>query len=245
MVNLLIDVGNTAIKAACFRERQLIRAVRASRNDAQELEEALLKLIPSEPKRAFISNVAHGQPELEAFLVRAEIPFSYFTPETAIPIENKYETPETLGRDRISNAVAASIIFPNKPVVIIDAGTCIKFDFITRKGEYFGGSIAPGIDMRFRALHEFTARLPLLNRTDTVYLIGKNTREAIQSGVINGALAEVKGVLEQYQMTHKDLQVIITGGDFALLERNLKTSVQPEPWLTLKGLNEILLHQKA
>lgn len=245
MVNLLIDVGNTAIKAACFKERQLIRAVRASRSDAQELEEALLKLIPSEPKHAFISNVAHGQPELEAFLQRAEIPFTYFTPETKLPIENKYETPETLGRDRISNAVAANVIFPGKPVVIIDAGTCIKFDFITRKGEYFGGSIAPGIDMRFRALHEFTARLPLLNRTDTVYLIGKNTREAIQSGVINGALAEVKGVLEQYQMTHKDLQVIITGGDFALLERNLKTSVQPEPWLTLKGLNEILLHQKA
>ena len=162
---------------------------------------------------------------------------------TSIHIRNQYQTPETLGADRLANAVAAAAIFPKKPCVIIDSGTCIKFDFITRNNEYFGGSISPGIEMRFKALHEFTHQLPLLTQTEPVYLIGKNTSESIISGVINGTLAEVKGILEQYQMTHKDLQVILTGGDYALIERTIKTSVHVEPWLTLKGLNEIFLHQ--
>jgi type III pantothenate kinase len=241
---LILDIGNTALKAACFQGGKLQKAVRAPLHDAQEVEEALLRLISYEPQSAFISNVNHGQPAIEAFLKRASIPARYFESTLEIPLENRYETPQTLGKDRIANAVAANKMFPSTPIVVIDAGTCIKFDFITRKNEYFGGSIAPGIDMRFRALHEFTARLPLEARSETVYLIGKNTREAIQSGVINGAMAEVKGVLEQYQMTHKDLQVIITGGDIGMLERSLKTRVQSEPWLTLKGLHEIALHQQ-
>ena len=223
----------------------MLRTVRALWSEPQEVEEALLRLMASNPQKALISSVTGPRKEADQFLKRAQIPFTYLKADTKLPIQNKYETPETLGKDRIANAVAAAFIFPKKPVVVIDAGTCIKFDFVTRQEEYFGGSISPGIDMRFRALHEFTARLPLLERSETVYLIGKNTQEAMVSGVINGALAEVKGVLEQYQMTHKDLEVIITGGDYALLQRTLKTSVLPEPWLTLKGLNEILLHQES
>lgn len=245
MVHLVLDIGNTALKAACFQGRTMLRTVRALWSEPQEVEEALLRLMASNPQKALISSVTGPRKEADQFLKRAQIPFTYLKADTKLPIQNKYETPETLGKDRIANAVAAAFIFPKKPVVVIDAGTCIKFDFVTRQEEYFGGSISPGIDMRFRALHEFTARLPLLERSETVYLIGKNTQEAMVSGVINGALAEVKGVLEQYQMTHKDLEVIITGGDYALLQRTLKTSVLPEPWLTLKGLNEILLHQES
>lgn len=245
MVHLVLDIGNTALKAACFQGRTMLRTVRALWSEPQEVEEALLRLMASNPQKGLISSVTGPRKEADQFLKRAQIPFTYLKADTKLPIQNKYETPETLGKDRIANAVAAAFIFPKKPVVVIDAGTCIKFDFVTRQEEYFGGSISPGIDMRFRALHEFTARLPLLERSETVYLIGKNTQEAMVSGVINGALAEVKGVLEQYQMTHKDLEVIITGGDYALLQRTLKTSVLPEPWLTLKGLNEILLHQES
>lgn len=245
MVNLIIDIGNTAMKAGVFRNGQLQKAVRATLTDATELEEALLKLVPLDPQKAFVSNVNHGQPALEAFLKRASISYSYFQPGDIVPIVNKYETPESLGRDRIANAVAANKLFPSTPIVVIDAGTCIKFDFITRNNEYFGGSISPGIDLRFRALHEFTARLPLIPRSDTIYLVGKNTREAIQSGVINGTVAEIKGVLEQYQMTHKDLKVVVTGGDIALLERGLKTTLISEPWLTLKGLHEIYISLNA
>ncbi|MFM2284730.1 MAG: hypothetical protein RLZZ543_227 [Bacteroidota bacterium] len=243
MVHLVLDIGNTALKAACFQGRTLLKASRTAWTSSEEVEENLLRMLALNPSKVLISSVTGPKKEVDSFLKRAEIPFSYLSFETEIPIRNKYETPETLGRDRLSNAVAAAAMFPAKPVVVIDAGTCIKFDFITRNNEYFGGSISPGIDMRFRALHEYTARLPLLSRAEMVYLIGKNTNESIHSGVINGALAEVKGILEQYQMTHKDLQVIITGGDYTLLERNLKTSVHSEPWLTLKGLNEILLHQ--
>ena len=242
MVNLLIDIGNTAVKAACFRDRSVMKAGRAAWAENDELEELLLKMLSFGPSRAFLGNVSKKKETIENILQAASVPYTYFLPETPVPIKNRYETPETLGRDRLANAVAANLIYPGLPVVIIDAGTCIKFDFITGKNEYFGGSIAPGIDMRFAALHKFTARIPLIERDETVYLIGKNTREAVQSGVINGALAEVKGILEQYQMTHKDLKVIITGGDHALLERSLKTSVLSDPWLTLKGLNEILLY---
>lgn len=245
MVHLILDIGNTAVKAACFDGRKLIKAGRALRSSESEIEDLLVKLQVHLPSKAFIGNVTHGEAAIEQFLDKARIPYSYFKPEIGTSVLNRYETPETLGRDRLANAEAAAHLFPGSPVVIIDAGTCIKFDFVTADNEYFGGSIAPGIDMRFRALHEYTARLPLLGRSDTVFLIGKNTTEAIQSGVINGALAEIKGVLEQYQMTHKDLRVIITGGDVALLERNLKTTIYSEPWLTLKGLNEICLHQPA
>ncbi len=243
MVHLVLDIGNTALKAACFQGRTLLKASRTNWTSSEEVEESLLRMLALNPSKVLLSSVAGKKKEVDAFLKRAELDYAYFLPETPVPIQNKYETPETLGRDRLANAVAAATLFPKTPVVIIDAGTCIKFDFITRNGEYFGGSISPGIDMRFRALHEFTARLPLLSRTEMVYLIGKNTTESIHSGVINGALAEIKGILEQYQMTHKDLQVIITGGDYTLLERNLKTSIHAEPWLTLKGLNEIILHQ--
>jgi len=243
MVHLVLDIGNTALKAACFQGRTLLKASRTAWTSPQEIEESLLRMIALNPSKVLISSVTGKKKEVDDFLKRAGLEQDYFNPKTPVPISNKYETPETLGRDRLSNAVAATVMFPQLPVVVIDAGTCIKFDFITRNNEYFGGSISPGIDMRFRALHEFTARLPLLSRAEMVYLIGKNTTESIHSGVINGALAEVKGILEQYQMTHKDLQVIITGGDYTLLERNLKTSVHIEPWLTLKGLNEILLHQ--
>jgi type III pantothenate kinase len=245
MNRLVIDIGNTTLKAGCFNNRSLLKFVRVVFDHEGAIEEALLKLVVHEPSEVLICSVVGKKKEVEQFLKRANIPFKYFQHGDKIPIKNKYETPETLGLDRLANAVAANAIYPNKPVVVIDAGTCIKFDFITRNNEFFGGSIAPGIDMRFKALHQFTNRLPLLSRSEMVYLIGKNTTEAIQSGVINGALAEVKGILEQYQMTHKDLQVILTGGDCALLERSLKSSVLTEPWLTLKGLNELFYINEA
>ena len=245
MTHLVIDIGNTAMKAACFEGRSLIRSVRATWDGSEQVEEALLRLMSANPEAALISSVSGENKFIDKFLKMAKVKTSYFSHKTKIPIINKYETPETLGKDRIANAIAAAQAYPSKPIVVIDAGTCIKFDFITKNNEYFGGSISPGIDMRFKALHEFTAKLPLLTREEIVYLVGKNTKESIQSGVINGALAEVKGILEQYQMTHKDLVVIVTGGDYALLQRTLKTSVIPEPWLTLKGLNEIILHQTS
>jgi type III pantothenate kinase len=243
MIQLVLDLGNTALKAACFQERTMIKSSSTLWTSSDEIEEALLRMMVLNPLHVFVSSVAGKRKEVDLFLKRAELTTSFLSPTTPIPIRNQYETPETLGSDRLSNAVAAASLFPNCPCVIIDSGTCIKFDFITPNNEYFGGSISPGIEMRFKALHEFTARLPLLKRTESVYLIGKNTSESIQSGVINGTLAEVKGILEQYQMTHKDLKVILTGGDYALLERTIKTRVHVEPWLTLKGLNEIFLYQ--
>lgn len=243
MVQLVLDLGNTALKAACFQKRTMLKSSSTLWTSSEEIERVLVRMMVYNPSHVFVSSVAGKRKEVDLFLKRAELIVTFLTPNTPIPIRNRYEAPETLGPDRLSNAVAAVYLFPNSPCVVIDSGTCIKFDFITPNNEYFGGSISPGIEMRFRALHQFTSRLPLLTRTESVHLIGKNTSESIHSGVINGTLAEVKGILEQYQMTHKNLKVILTGGDYALFERTIKTSVHVEPWLTLKGLNEIFLYQ--
>jgi len=245
MKQLILDFGNSALKAGCFAKSELLKAGRAEWSNDLLVEELLLKMVSLKPERAFIGSVKGKQKATESFLKRAEIPFTYIQQGGKLPIKIAYETPATLGLDRLANAVMANEIFAKKPVVVIDAGTCIKFDFITKMGEYFGGSIAPGINMRFKALHEFTEKLPLVERSETVFLVGKNTLESIQSGVLNGAFAEVKGILEQYQMTHKDLQVVLTGGDSTLFDQHLKTSLHCDPWFTLKGLNEIIRYQKA
>jgi type III pantothenate kinase len=239
MVKIIADIGNTSLKLACFRNRDLLKALRVAPDQHTAIEEALLKLLVYNPEKALWASVNGRNSDLEKCLKRAEIPSEQITRNWHTGLKNKYLSPETLGIDRIANAVAAATIYPAEPVVIVDAGTCIKFDFINKQHEYFGGSISPGIDMRFRALHTFTGALPLLERSEEIFLIGRNTKESIVSGVINGALAEVNGILEQYLMTHKNLRIILTGGDQSVFERSIKFSFLSEPWLTLKGLNEI------
>jgi type III pantothenate kinase len=245
MVKIVADIGNTSLKMACFKDGELLRAMRVTPDREDEVEESFLKLLPYQPQQAYLGSVAGKNKWLEQNLKRAGIACTQITRKWTLPVKNKYLSPDTLGIDRIANAAAAAALFPNKPIVIVDAGTCIKFDFINKQNEYFGGSISPGIDMRFKALHAFTGALPMLDRSEEVFLIGRNTEESMISGVINGALAEVNGILEQYLMTHKNLQIIITGGDQVIFERNIKVSFLSEPWLTLRGLNEIQMAHEA
>ena len=245
MVTLVLDIGNTALKAACFDGKRLLKAGRAASEDPSAVEELLLKLLALSPERYFMAQVARVPEALEKFLIRAKLPGASFNSSMASGLKNRYLSPETLGSDRLANAAAAHSLGGSNPCLVIDAGTCIKFDFVNAEGEYLGGSIAPGVDMRFKALNTFTSRLPLFQKTEHAFLVGRNTEESIQSGVINGAVAEVKGMLDQYQMAHKDLNVFLTGGDGPLFERNLKSTIFADAWLTLKGLNEIRLLQKA
>ncbi len=239
ITKIIADLGNTSLKLACFRGKELLKAVRVAITNEDDIEEAFLKLMVYIPEIAYLSSVAGKNKGLEKCLKRAKINTIQISNQWPVPISNKYLSHETLGIDRLANAVAAALLFPKQPVVVIDVGTCIKFDFVNKHNEYFGGSISPGIDMRFKALHQFTNALPLINRSEEVFLIGRNTQESINSGVINGALAEVNGILDQYLMTHKNLQIVVTGGDQMLFERNIKFSFASEPWLTLYGLNEI------
>ncbi|MCL4112009.1 UNVERIFIED_CONTAM: hypothetical protein GTU68_038825 [Idotea baltica] len=194
--------------------------------------------------KAIVSSVG-VVPELDA----TDYPVTYFNHTTLLPIKNNYHTPTTLGLDRLAGVVAAYFLFPKQNCLVIDAGTCTTFDFITANGTYEGGSIHPGIEMRTKAMNNFTHRLPLVNvrftEVDNDSWLGKSTEECLQAGAIWGAALEIDGMAERYKKLvsgHKntDLTIIITGGAATLLERCTKKQIFARPFLILEGLNQIL-----
>lgn len=164
----------------------------------------------------------------------------YVDSSVLLPFCVAYETPETLGSDRIAGVAGAYSLYPAQNCLVINAGTCLTTDFIGKNAVYEGGSISPGINMRFKALNTFTARLPLVEEKDPVTLTGKSTSEAIKSGVVNGMLAEIKGMIDFYRLVYPDCRIIITGGDSFFFDRNLKADIFAVPELVLIGLNFIL-----
>jgi type III pantothenate kinase len=159
-----------------------------------------------------------------------------------VPLLNEYETPQTLGKDRLAAVAGASATHPDKDCLVIDMGTCITYDCIRADRHYLGGSISPGLRMRFKALHTFTARLPLLEPAADARLIGKNTHDAILSGVINGIVAEIEGIISKYQTIFPKIDVIFCGGDANFFESKIKQRIFVIPELVLIGLNRILEH---
>lgn len=133
-------------------------------------------------------------------------------------------------------------MFPNRDCLVIDMGTCITYDFLSSKGVYEGGAIAPGVRMRFKAMHRFTARLPMVDPVADAPLTGKSTVASMQSGVVNGVLEEIKGFISRYQSQHGELVTVACGGDTLLFENSIKPSIFVAPDLVLTGLNRILLH---
>jgi type III pantothenate kinase len=161
-----------------------------------------------------------------------------------LPIKLKYDTPKTLGADRICNAVAGFAAFPNRNVLIIDLGTCNKYDFIDQNGNYLGGSIAPGFKMRLDAMHKFTANLPGINPDKTTEFIGKSTKSSMETGAFWGVIGEIKELVRQYQNGFSDIIVLATGGNLYFFEEVLKNFIFADQNLTLKGLNSILNYQE-
>ena len=186
-----------------------------------------------------LSTVAKDSPEFVKILSETA-PLVILDENTPLPIKNLYETPATLGKDRLAAAAGAHALFPGKNVLSIDAGTCITYDFLTKDGEYLGGGISPGIRMRFQAMNAFTGKLPLVEPTDFTGLIGKTTAESLLSGVINGVCEEIKGLIARYIEQYEDLTAVITGGDHEYLHNKLKINIFAVPDLVLLGLNEIL-----
>ena len=159
---------------------------------------------------------------------------------TKVPFKNLYSSPTTLGIDRIALAAAAVSLYPQKNTLIIDAGTCITYDFVNLKSEYLGGAISPGIDIRYQSLHHYTSKLPKLIKSEAHNLIGTSTSEAIHSGVINGVIHEIEGVIRQYELDFHDLTIVLTGGDTKFLFKQLKNSIFANQNFLLHGLNKIL-----
>ena len=235
-MNLVIDIGNTRVKAALFQNSNLFEL--KVYNSAHEL---LIDLnFINQAKNAIIGSVVD---DLNDFYItlHKKIPTIVFNSTTKIPLINLYASAATLGSDRLAASIGAYSLHPNSNVLVIDAGTCIKYNFTNFKNEYLGGSISPGIEMRFKSLEHFTSKLPLIN-FDASYreLIGENTKNSILSGVINGSIAEIDGIMFDYKSKFPNIICILTGGDSEFLAKRLKNSIFTHQNLVLKGLNDIL-----
>ena len=238
MVNLVIDIGNTLQKLAVFDEnRKIVKFLQEKQLSVPILEE----ILASYPVRSsIVSSVGKDDEELFRWL-GSRIRLIRFSSQCRLPITMRYATPETLGTDRIANAVGANALYPGENVLSIMAGTCLVADFVNADGEYLGGSIAPGMRMRFQALSQFTARLPLVNPEPVDFFIGDDTRSSILSGVINGMAREIDGLIAQYEREFSGLKVIFSGGDSELLQKFIKKRIFAAPNPTLFGLHKILV----
>lgn len=237
-MNLIIDVGNTSVKMAIYSKNKLIRLVRCKVEDI-EISYIELKKRYKSIQKAIISSV--GKVDKEYFFFLQDIPsLVYLSHKTPLPFKNHYKTPKTLGVDRIALVCASVEQFPNNNALIIDAGTCITYDFINANNEYLGGAISPGINTRYKSLNNLTANLPLLKPKVPQDLIGNSTKNAIHSGVVYGVLNEIEGIIEAYKKKNEDLTVILTGGDSKFLSKQLKNSIFANSNFLLEGLNYIL-----
>jgi type III pantothenate kinase len=239
-LNLVIDRGNTRIKAGIFNQQELLWT------DVFENSASLIETILTGPyaeslqANAILSDTSSGEFPESIAKTKIQSLKSY----KSLPIEIDYESPKTLGDDRIANACAIAHLYPNDAVLIIDAGTCITFDLVL-KMKFIGGAISPGIRMRYRALHEYTGKLPLVNDGYRDVIIGKNTIDNLHSGALHGAIIEAQKRIEDCQEQFPDLKVFLTGGDLNYFEMALKSLIFADANLTLLGLNEILRYNNV
>ena len=240
-MNLVLDLGNTRLKAAVFKSNILIQSFFL---DYQNVNELQILVNISTINKIGVTTVRDIPESLSELFTKWNKPILIVDTKTNLPINLKYDTPATLGSDRICNAVGGNTIFPNQNVLIIDLGTCNKYDFIDEKGNYLGGSIAAGFKMRLDAMHEFTANLPLVITRQTDELIGKSTESSMETGTFWGVVGEINEFVGQYQNRFNDTKVVATGGYLSYFERVLKNFIFADPNLTLKGLNSILNFQK-
>ncbi|WP_333878184.1 type III pantothenate kinase [Flavobacterium sp.] len=233
---LAVDVGNTRIKAAVFEENTLVEVVVF---DLKMVENEIDFILKKHPKINTIAVASVGKLDPAAWISfedRAKL--FLITPQTKFPFENRYATPNSLGIDRMVLAAGAVLQFPRQNRLVIDAGTCITYDFIDEKDEYWGGAISPGIRLRYEALHQFTAKLPLLTRQAPENYIGNSTSESIHSGVVNGVIHEIEGFIAEYQAQYAKFIIILTGGDAEFLANRLKNTIFAHSNFLLESLNQ-------
>jgi type III pantothenate kinase len=235
-MNLIIDIGNSSTKLAVYKNRKKIMGSRISELSCEELERSLSGL---QIQKAIICSVRELPPFITDLLAR-DIAFVHvLTHESRLPFKIDYETPETLGADRIAAVAGGWWSYKNRDLLIIDAGTAITYDFLF--GDiYKGGNISPGINIRFRSLNNFTDRLPLVERATDYSFPGRNTTDAILAGVIKGVMYEINEYIRTFKKEHKNLKVIITGGDSQFLKEMISFKTIYLPDIVTDGLNFIL-----
>ncbi len=238
MTNLIVDIGNSSVKTAFFDNKNILDSnvfdcfneeIVNQLLDSYQVDAAILSSVKSYNKDAVLKL------EDKCFFIE-------LNHNTPVPVKNHYQTPETLGMDRLAAVSGASVLFPGRDALVVDAGTCITYDIITSGKDYLGGSISPGLRMRLKALHNFTGKLPFIDIKETDYLWGKTTEDSILTGVINGTLAETDGIINKYRSIFPGLIVVFSGGDIFFFDKKLKNRIFANEKIVLYGLNEILTY---
>jgi type III pantothenate kinase len=236
-VKLAIDIGNTKVKLALFSEDKIITELSVSHKIIQEQISILCKKHPI--KHGIVSSVTDLNPENLGFN-KTEISILNLDNKTKIPFANNCGTATKLGTDRIALIAGAKFLYPSTNVLVIDAGTCITYDYLTASGEYLGGAIAPGIEMRYKALNHFTSKLPLIEKEKPTNLLGKNTKDCMHIGIFDAMIFEIDGFIKSYKEQYGAITVILSGGDATFLCISLKSKIFVKPNLAMTGLNNIL-----
>ena len=230
-MNLTIDIGNTLIKMAVFDGGEIVEKLLAEECDTKLLD-GLLARWPAIDRAIIASTGGRTAPLARMLRVRA-VKCLEFTPATPVPIRNGYDTPETLGADRLAAAVGAALVAEGRDALVVDFGTAITVDYVSGDGTYRGGAISPGMGMRFQALHRYTARLPLCRETAEERLYGTTTTSCIEQGVMNGIAFEIEGYIARFRRENADICIIFTGGA-------AKNAIFADCELVFLGLNRIL-----
>ena len=239
-VNVVIDWGNSSLKTGWFDGPTLLETGRYE-SPAELLDDFVRRPVA----QVLVSSTSRPGSDIRLGLAGLETDFWVLDSQTPVPIRNAYDTPTTLGADRLAAAVGATTLFPGQDCIVFDLGTCLTADFIDREAVFQGGLISPGLQMRFRAMHEQTARLPLVPvpaELDNAWptLTARNTQQAMQSGALNGLLFEMNGIIESYRRERPGVVVLVCGGDASSFESRLKPPIFVVPELVLIGLNRIL-----
>jgi type III pantothenate kinase len=238
---LAIDVGNTRIKAAVFEDDAVLESFVFSKT---ELEKNIQNILKKYRKVTHLVVSSVSDIEKQSFSEFENVVDIHFVSHNdPFPFVNRYKTPKTLGVDRMVLAAGAALQFPNQSRLVIDAGTCVTYDFIDESNNYLGGAISPGLQLRYTALHNFTAKLPLLELENPEYFIGKSTSESLHSGVVNGLVYEMDGFIDEYKVLHPNFIIILTGGDAVFLAKRLKNTIFANSNFLLESLNQIFQYK--
>jgi type III pantothenate kinase len=234
----VIDIGNSYTKVVNFEDDVIKKTLKFENysNDILQLIKTVKKV-----DYVIISSVSdYTYNRILPKIKQKTKNIFVFTHKSKTPIINKYKSPETLGLDRLAAIIGANYLYPNKNILVFDAGTALTIDFINDKNEYIGGNISPGIETRFKALNNYTSKLPLLKKSENFSEIGKTTQEAIIAGVQKGIIFEVDAYIEEFKKNYNNLTVIFTGGDSFFFEKNLKNTIFANSNLVSIGLYKVL-----
>ena len=240
MTSLCLDFGNTRLKAALFEEAQLKQVTVLKENAFEHLQEIITT---HHPQQSILSSVIKHEARFEE-LLSSQTKFHKLSNASKLPFTIPVGKPETVGADRLAIAAASVFLFPRQNNLAIGLGSCITFNFINQFHELLGGSISPGMEMRFKAMHQFTAKLPLVSAAPiangwNVPLIGYDTKTNLQSGVVLGMAKEIDGIIDLYAEKFSNFNVLLTGGDIGIFQPHLKNKIFADPDLIFKGLYAI------